>query len=109
MIELGYVSDRDEYGVHDGRDLARQLITDAYKLLVPYVNACPECAEGLLAAIAKQVTEAVRKDGMPSIVLWDTRPGLDKPTAAAAHLRKAGARTSELLAAMPKHEHRTGR
>jgi hypothetical protein len=107
VIELGYVSDRDEYGIHDGRDLARQLIADAYKLLVPYVNACPVCADNLFTAIAGQVTEAVRREGMPSIVLWDTRPGLDKPTAAAAHLRAAGARTSELLARMPKHEHRS--
>ena len=105
MIELGYDSDPDEYGVHDGRAVARQLIADAYRLLIPYANACPDCAENLLGAISAQVVAAIRKNGMPSIVLWDTRPGLDKPAAAAAHLRLAGARTGELLAAMPKHEH----
>ena len=41
MIELGYVSDRDEYGVHDGRKIARQLIADAYRMLIPYASACP--------------------------------------------------------------------
>jgi hypothetical protein len=107
MIELGYDSHPDEYGIHDGRELARQLVADAYRLLIPYVNACPACAGSLLTVICSQVTEAVHKDGMPSIVFWDTRPSLDKPTAASAHLREAGARTGELLAAMPKHEHRT--
>jgi hypothetical protein len=108
MIELGYISDADEYGIHDGRDLARQLVADAYRLLIPYVNACPACAANLLAAVSTQVAETVRKDGMTSIVLWDQRPSLDKPTAAAAHLRATGARTGELLAAMPKHEHHAG-
>lgn len=107
MIELGFVSDRDEYGVHDGRELARQLIADAYKLLVPYANACPECTDSLFAAIARQVSQSVQQQGMPSIVLWDTRPGLDKPTATAAHLRAAAARTGELMTGMPKHEHRS--
>jgi hypothetical protein len=109
MIELGYDSEPDEYGIHDGRDLARQLVADAYRLLIPYVNACPACAGGLLGVICAQVAEAVRKDGMPSIVLWDARRGLDKPTAAAAHVRATGARTGEMLAGMPTHEHRTGR
>ena len=48
MIELGYDSDPDEFGIHDGRQLARQLIADAYRLLIPYVNACPICAADLL-------------------------------------------------------------
>ena len=30
MIELGYDSAPDEFGIHDGRQLARQLIADAY-------------------------------------------------------------------------------
>jgi hypothetical protein len=106
MIELGYDSEPDEYGIHDGRDLARQLVADAYRLLIPYANACPDCAGALLGVICAQVAEAVRKDGMPSIVLWDARRGLDKPTAAALHVRTGGARTAELLAAAPRHEHR---
>ena len=109
MIDLGYDSRPDEYGIHDGRELARQLVADAYRLLIPYVNACPDCAGSLLTAICDQVADAVRQDGMRSIVFWESRPSLDKPTAAAAHLRRAGARTGELLAAMPKHEHRSGR
>jgi hypothetical protein len=107
MIELGYVSDPDEYGIHDGRDLARQLVADAYRLLIPYVNDCPTCAADLLKVIADQVAETVRRDGMRSIVLWDTRPSLDKPTASAAHLRATAARTGELLAGTPRHEHRS--
>jgi hypothetical protein len=107
MIELGYDSDPDEYGIHDGRELARQLVADAYRLLIPYVNACPDCTGNLLTAICNQVADAVRRDGMPSIVLWDRRPNLDKPTAAAAHARATAARTGEMLATMPKHEHRS--
>lgn len=105
MIELGYVSDPDEFGIHDGRDLARQLVADAYRLLIPYVNACPDCAANLLAVISGQVAESVRKEGMASIVLWDQRPNLDKPAAGSAHLRATGARTAELMAAAPRHEH----
>jgi hypothetical protein len=107
MIELGYVSEHDEYGIHDGRKLARQLIADAYKMLIPYANACPHCAEDLFAAVSGQAIEAIRREGMQSIVLWDRKPGLDKPTATAAHLRSAQAHTAELLVAMPKHEHRS--
>ena len=107
MIELGYVSDHDQYGVHDGRRLARQLIADAYKLLIPYGRACPLCVDGLFAALSAQAIETIRKDGMQSIVLWDAKPGLDKPTASAAHLRTALAQTAELLVAVPKHEHRS--
>lgn len=107
MIELGYVSEPDEYGIHDGRDLARQLIADAYKLLIPYASACSDCTEVLFSAVARHVMQEVHQKGMPAIVLWDARPALDKPTAAAAHLRNAGARTGELMAGAPKHEHRT--
>ncbi len=107
MIELGYASEPDEYGIHDGRELARQLIADAYKLLIPYANACSDCTDSLFSAVAGKVMQSERQKGMSAIVLWDRKPALDKPTAAAAHLREAGARTAELLAGMPKHEHRS--
>jgi hypothetical protein len=105
MIELGYDSKPDEYGIHDGRDLARQLIADAYKLLIPYGRGCSDCTDHLFSAVARQAMQEARQQGMPSIVLWDRRPGIDKPTAAAAHVRKTAARTGELLATGPRHEH----
>ena len=89
-----------------GANSPARLLADAYRLLVPYVNACPTCTDDLLKAIAAQVTEEVRKTGMTSIVLWDTKPSLDKSTAVAAHLRVASARTAELLVGVPRHEHR---
>ncbi len=108
MIELGYVSDPDEFGVHDGCALARQLIADAYRLLIPYGGGCPDCSDELLRALAAQVSAEVRKDGMASIVFSDSRRGLDKAAASAAHLRGAQARTAELLQQAPAHEHGAG-
>jgi hypothetical protein len=45
---------------------------------------------------------------MTSIVFSDTRRGLDKAAASTAHLRRAQARTAELLQKAPPHEHVTG-
>ena len=109
MIELGYVSDPDEFGVHDGRELSRQLVADAFRLLIPYVNGCPTCVGELLGAISDQVAREVSEKGMTSIVFWDARRGLDKAAAAASHLRVAHARTAEMLAGAPKHEHPAAR
>jgi hypothetical protein len=105
MIELGYDSVPDEFGIHDGRRLARQLVADAYRLLIPYANACPTCTADLLQVISAQVASEVGEKGMTSIVFWDARRGLDKAAAAASHLRMAHARTAEMLVGTPKHEH----
>jgi hypothetical protein len=109
VIELGYDSEPDEFGVHDGRSLARQLVADAYRLLIPYVNACPACAGELLRTISDQVAREISDKGMTSIVFWDARRGLDKATAAATHQRMAQAKTAEMLVGAPKHEHRVAR
>ena len=105
MIELGYDSDPDEFGIHDGRELARQLIADAYRLLIPYANACPACAGDLLRAVSERVAAEISDKDMTSIVFWDARRGLEKATAAACHLRTAHARTAEMLVGAPKHQH----
>jgi hypothetical protein len=109
MIELGYESNPDEFGVHDGRKLARQLIADAYRLLIPYANACPTCAEELLRTLSGQVAKEVSEKGMTSIVFWDAQRGLDKASAAATHLRNAQARTAEMLVGATPHEHAAAR
>ncbi len=108
MIELGYDSEPDEYGVHDGCALARQLVADAYRLLIPYAAGCPDCTDELLRVLSAQIGADVRKDGMTSIVFSDSRRGLDKAAASAAHLRKAQAHTAELLQKAPPHTHTTG-
>jgi hypothetical protein len=51
-LEFTYHVEPDENGVFDGRELARQLIGNAYRLLVPYVKACPACTDSLFSAIA---------------------------------------------------------
>jgi hypothetical protein len=48
----------DENGVFDGREMARQLIGNAYRLLVPYVSACPACSDNLFSAIANRTSES---------------------------------------------------
>ena len=105
MIELGYDSEPDEWGVHDGVRLARQLVADAYRMLIPYAGACPDCTDELLRAVATQVGAEVRRAGMTAIVLSDNRRGIDKAAASAAHLRQAQARTAEMLQKAPAHQH----
>ena len=61
-LELTYTVEPDEHGVIDGRDLARQMIGNAYRLLVPYVSACPACADNLFTAIANQALDAMHED-----------------------------------------------
>ena len=62
QLEFTYAVTPDEHGAVDGRDLARQLIGNAYRLLVPYVAACPACADNLFTAIANQTIEAIHDD-----------------------------------------------
>ena len=107
MIELGYDSEADEYGVHDGVKLARQLVADAYRLLIPYGNACPTCVDELMRAVSAEVAKEIGRTGMTSIVLSDSRRGLDKAAASAAHLRAAQARVAEVLRGVALHDHAT--
>jgi len=51
----------DEHGVFDGRELARQLIGNAYRLLVPYVRACPLRA-GLPGLLGQPVQRHCQQD-----------------------------------------------
>ena len=108
MIELGYDSEPDEYGVHDGCKLARQLIADAYRLLIPYADACPACVDEMFRKLSEQVSADVGKAGMTSIVFSDARRGLDKATASAAHLRQGRARIAEMLGGVGPHDHADG-
>lgn len=46
--------DPDEFGVVDGRDFVRDLLTEVLPFLTPYVRGCPDCAATLASAIAKE-------------------------------------------------------
>ena len=61
-IELGYdaIVDGD---VVDGRELASELIVDAWRLLIPYAKECPACAGQMLAALMGEVIPRQRQNG----------------------------------------------
>jgi len=51
----------DEHGVFDGREMARQLIGNAYRVLVPYVSGCPACTDNLFGVIANRTIEEIHQ------------------------------------------------
>lgn len=73
MLQLSYEIQPDEHGVYDGKELARELIMDAYRLLAPYVNACPDCADNLFSVIANEAIEEIHRQKnngkVPGIVM----------------------------------------
>lgn len=44
-------------GVYDGREIARAMITDAYRFLAPYVDLDPDATDRLFSVIAREVIE----------------------------------------------------
>jgi hypothetical protein len=112
MIELSYDIDADENGMFDGRKLARQLIGDAFRLLVPYVHSCPGCTDALFTVIANDIMgelhEQSRESGQLQGFMFCTeedpakRAEIEK-----VHLAAASAETARLLkqAAEQTHSH----
>jgi len=101
-LELTYTVEPDEHGVIDGRDLARQMIGNAYRLLVPYVSACPACADNLFTAIANQALDAMHEDarakGKLAGFFYSVRPpGPERDEGEKAHLAAARDKTVALL------------
>jgi hypothetical protein len=102
----------DEHGVFDGREMARQLIGNAYRLLVPYVRACPACTDSLFSAIANRTIEEIhqadREEGKLAGQIMSTRTGEERTAGEKAHLEAATAATLELLreaTGAEPHEH----
>lgn len=101
----------DEHGVFDGREMARQLIGNAYRLLVPYVNACPACTDNLFGVIAnctiEEIHQADREEGRLAGSIMSTRTGEERTAGEKAHLEAATAATMQLLreAGAAAHEH----
>jgi hypothetical protein len=93
-LEWGYNIEPDEHGVFDGHRLARQLIIDAYRLLMPYVNACPACSDALFTVTANEAIAQIHEDEVTGYVMAAGASAEQK----AAHFEEAKARTKELLA-----------
>lgn len=50
-----YSAETDENGVFDGRDIAQGMIRDAFRLVVPYAEACPVCSNEIFAMMTQHV------------------------------------------------------
>jgi hypothetical protein len=106
----------DEHGVFDGREMVRQLIGNAYRLLVPYVKACPACSDNLFSAIANRTIEEIHQDarekgGRLAGSIMSARTGKERAAGEKAHFEAATAATLELLreaTGAEPHEHGDG-
>jgi hypothetical protein len=102
-LEFTYRVEPDEHGVFDGRELARQMIGNAYRLLVPYVRACPACADNLFSAIANRTIEELHREpaekgGHLAGFSMSARPaGAERDEGVKAHLEAATPATAQLL------------
>jgi hypothetical protein len=100
-LEFTYDVAPDEHGIFDGRELARQFIGNAYRLLVPYVAACPACADNLFSAIANRTIEELHQEardkGKLAGFFMSTRTGTERDQGEKAHLEAARDATIELL------------
>ena len=99
MLQLEYDVTADEHGVFDGRVLARMMIAHAFDLLVPYVEACPACADQLFSLIANEVLAQAHADGLSGILLVPIgAPGsAERADAQERHLAAAAETTRALL------------
>ena len=93
-LELRYKIEPDAHGVFDGRELARALIANAYRLLMPYVNGCPACSDNLFTVIANETIAEIHEDEDTGIVMAAGASAAQK----AAHFEEAKDETKELLA-----------
>ncbi len=107
-IELGYdaIVDGD---VVDGRELASELIVDAWRLLIPYAKECPACAGQMLAALMGEVipkaeAEWKRLGKAPSLQFWKAGAA-ERPEELEAHIKRTEAFTRRLLKVKDGHKH----
>jgi hypothetical protein len=109
-LEFTFAVTPDEHGIYDGRELARQFIGSAYRLLVPYVNACPACSDNLFNVIADRVIEELHqrgrdKGGMEGF-FYSALKGEERDRGGQAHFAAATETTIEMLReAGATHEH----
>lgn len=88
--------------VIDGRQLAVQLIVDAWKLLIPYTKECPACAEKMFTVLANDALDAElatwkRSGRAGGIRLFHQCKEDDQETAFEAHRLRTENVTREIL------------
>src|SRR5690606_27286551 len=67
-VRLEFTALEDRHGIIDGLALARALIAEAHKLLVPYAGPDAPCGEIFEILMGQAFTDNLA-DGMPSIVM----------------------------------------
>ena len=102
QLELEYDDIPGSDGIFDGVELARQLINDAYKLLIPYTNHCPGCADNMFTAVANEVLETIHreakeKNDFNGLVLYTVKDEQGQKQAMENHLQRHKDRTEKLL------------
>ena len=108
MLEMRYDIDPDEDGIFDGRDIARQLIKDAYELLATYAGEtpeqgnCPACADELFSVVANQEIAALHRLGkkigrLPARSMLIARDEAQAVKDIENHVKATAAKTHDLL------------
>ena len=97
MLELTYDIKPDEHGVIDGRQLASELIADAYKLLMPYAQDCPACANALFTVIANAEIDAWKHSTTQKSMLFSGLYDGDAEEGVRRHLAETEAGTQCLI------------
>lgn len=105
-FEMAFTATLDEHGVLDGRELAGELVTLAYKMAAAYVDGCPACADHLFSVIANDAISRLHSDreegsGVPTWVLAPAE-GADIQR----HFEAAEEQTAALLARGGASPHR---
>lgn len=112
MLQFEYNIDPDENAVFDGREIAKGLIRDAFRFLIPYAQGCPACADNLFSALANAAISEEhehKKTGEfldRAVVFFD--PRLEETARAdawEAHIEATKPTTVELLRSGDQHNH----
>ncbi|WP_412033192.1 hypothetical protein ACLIR7_08885 [Nitratireductor aquimarinus] len=96
-VRLEFAALEDRHGIIDGLTLARAMIAEAHKLLVPYAGADAPCSEIFDILMGQAFTDNLA-DGMPSIVMPAEHGLPDYEKRRRAHLDDARDRVAALLA-----------
>lgn len=100
-IQISFNVLPDKHGVVDGRELARQMLAQAYLLLVPYATGCYGCASNLFSVLANRAIDDMQKErttnGDPLGIVMTVCDPKDRQMAELAHMAEAVEGTKALL------------
>lgn len=63
-LDIGFDVNTDDEEVVDGISLAKAMIENGYRFLIPYVKGCPACADTLFSAFANQAIEEIHRENL---------------------------------------------